>query len=318
MELTDNQYRAFIADRLKLPKGKRSEYIAQVDILIERFERLASEAPDIGVKTFRKTGSLWKGTILRPRAGVNPDADVAVYIDVAQTPNVVDDLHGRIRRLLIKAYPTKSGTDFTVQPRTLGIEFIASGLNVDLVPVIPTDAENDYGYQPSSQGGPLVLTSIPGQLAFINTHKAAYKDWTGVVRLLKRWRNQHDVPLRSFAIELLVSYLQDTQGSPSSIEVGLSRFWLFAARDIASTVVAFSKAQGGQGTRNYGTSPVVVVDPVNPDNNVTFRITKAEAAGIADAAREAWELLNEARTTASKGATLDHLRVILGNDFDFE
>lgn len=318
VELTNAQYRAFIAERLKLPKGKRSEYIAQVDTLIDRFGRVAAEAPDIGVKRFRKTGSLWKGTVLRPRAGVSPDADVAVYIDIAQTPNVLDHLHGRIRRLLIKAYPTKSAADYTVQPRTLGIQFIASGLNVDLVPVIPTNAQNDFGHQPSSQGAPLVLTSIPGQLAFIEAHKAAYKDWSGLVRLLKRWRNQHELPLRSFAIELLVSYVQDMQGIPQSIEASLSRFWLFVARDLAGTVVSFSKAQGGQGAGKYEASLVVVIDPVNPDNNVTSRLTKAEAAEIAEAALEAWERLGEARTTAVKGATLDHLRAIFGNDFDFE
>jgi tRNA nucleotidyltransferase (CCA-adding enzyme) len=318
VELTDLQYREFVANRLKLPKGKRSEYIAQVDTLIERFTKVASEALDIGVRRFRKTGSLWKGTVLRPRDGVNPDADVAVYIDVAQTDDL-DDLHGRIRRLLIKAYPTKNPDDFTVQPRTLGIVFVGSGLSVDLVPVIPVDEKDDYGHQPSSKGQPFTLTSVPGQLAFINSHKSAYGDWRALVRLLKRWRNQQELSqLRSFTIELIVSYLQDRHGVPPSIQDGLSRFWLFLARDLTTTVVFFSAAQGGKGPGDYETSPVVVIDPVNASNNVSVRITKAEAAAIAEAAHEAWERLSEAGTTATRSGTLVHLRAVFGNDFDFD
>jgi hypothetical protein len=316
MQITDDQYRAFIADKLKLPKGKRGEYIAQVDTLIERFTKAAKLAPDVRVRRFRKTGSLWKGTVLRPRAGVQPDADVAVYIDA--TADTLDGLHDRIRRLLVKLYPNKNPADFTVQPRTLGIVFIGSGLNVDLVPVIPVDEKDDYGYQPSSKAQPLVLTSVPGQLAFINAQKSQYRDWSGLVRLLKRWRNHNELPLRSFTIELVVSYLQSTQGVPTSIDQGLSRFWLFMAQRLRSTVVSFSPAQGGQGVGDYEKSPIVVIDPVNKNNNVSLRIDDAEAAEIVESALEAWERLNESQTASTKSATLDQLRAVFGNDFAYE
>ena len=41
MELTDTQLNYFVNNRLKLPKGKRAEYLAQVDHLIERFDAAA-------------------------------------------------------------------------------------------------------------------------------------------------------------------------------------------------------------------------------------------------------------------------------------
>src|SRR5258705_14002705 len=42
MELTDTQLNYFVNNRLKLPKGKRAEYLAQVDHLIERFDSAAN------------------------------------------------------------------------------------------------------------------------------------------------------------------------------------------------------------------------------------------------------------------------------------
>lgn len=179
MQLSNSQYLAFVANRLKLPKGKRSEYIEQVDTLIERFKKAASEEPDLQVKRFLKTGSLWKGTVMRPRAGNGVDADVAVFIEVEQTAEVLDELHNRIKKLLKKAYPNKADSDFTVQPRTLGIHFVDSDLEVDLVPIIPVEGPGDYGMQPSSQGDPLVRTSVAGQLQFIRSHKDNYNCVSG-------------------------------------------------------------------------------------------------------------------------------------------
>ena len=70
MELTDTQLNYFVNNRLKLPKGKRAEYLAQVDHLIERFSAAANGDKVIDIKKFLKTGSLRKGTVLRPRGDI--------------------------------------------------------------------------------------------------------------------------------------------------------------------------------------------------------------------------------------------------------
>jgi hypothetical protein len=140
MELTDTQVNYFVQNRLKLAKGKRAEYLAQVDHLIERFAAAAKGDAVINVRKFLKTGSLRKGTVLRPKGDFGVDADVAVYLNVSGTSEFdLANLHSRIRRLLVKIYPTKKPQDFIVQPRTLGIEFLDSGLDMDLVPLIAID-----------------------------------------------------------------------------------------------------------------------------------------------------------------------------------
>lgn len=319
MILTDTQYLDFVTAALKLPKGKRSEYLAQVDTLIERLTKAAKDVPDLKIRKFLKTGSMRKGTVLKPKYGFSPDADVAVFIELSSEGDVLDRLHQLLKEMLVKAYPNKSADDFTIQPRTLGIEFIDSGLAVDLVPVIPLDAPGDYGLQPSSQGKAMVKTSIAGQLEFVRSYKDPCASWTAVVRLLKRWRNNHEIDdLRSFTIELLVCYLQTTQGVPQSIDEALSRFWLFAAQSLGTKRVAFSTAQGGQGDKVADSDAVIVVDPVNSFNNVASRITAADLKSIQSGAETAWELHHESRTFRTKGETIDNLRTIFGKDFDLE
>jgi hypothetical protein len=245
------------------------------------------------------------------------DADVAVYIDEASTSaEVLADLHARLRTLLVEAYPNKKTSDFSVQPRTLGIHFVDSGLDVDLVPIIPVGGRDDYGYQPSSRGEPFVLTSVPLQLEFIRKHRDAYSDWSTVVRLLKRWRNWRELwQLRSFAIELIVCFLQDRDGVPGSIGEALSRFWLFVSQELSSTTVFFNTRQAGNGVGKAVQSAVNLIDPVNKDNNVTHRITESELDELVSVAEESWELFWSATDVAAKGATLEYLRQVFGRNF---
>lgn len=320
MILSDAQYQQFVSDCLKLPSGRRKEYLAQVDTLIERLKKAAQDVPDLRIRKFLKTGSLRKGTVLKPKYGFGVDADVAVFIEIDMDGDVLHRLHSLLKAMLVKAYPNKTANDFTIQPRTLGIEFIDSGLDLDLVPVIPIEGPGDYGWQPSSQGKPLLKTSVNGQLEFIRSYKEQYAEWSSLVRLLKRWRNNHEVSeLRSFTIELIVCYLQITRGVPASLNDALSRFWLFLASDFATERVSFTRLQGGQGDKVNGTAAsVVVADPVNAENNVASRIGASDFAEIQRAAETAWELHHESQTFRAKGSTLENLSSIFGTDCTFE
>jgi hypothetical protein len=317
VELNDGQVGWFVDQRLKLPKGKRSEYLAQVDRLIENFAAQVRKDEHLGIYQFRKTGSLRKGTVLRPRGDVGVDADVAVYMKVPNPDEFpIDTLHQRIREMLVAAYPGKSPDDFVVQPRTLGITFRTSGLEMDLVPVIPNDDSCEYGWQPSSRGGPPLMTSIPGQLEFIRARKEGYARFTSLVRLLKHWRNQQELDeLRSFLIELIVSHLQDTYGPPASMEAGLLRFFLYLAQTELRDPVVFRECGA---VAAVPADRVVVLDPVNAANNVASRLTDAECQEISARATEAWELLTTARNNGFKGETLEYWKEVFGRSFAIE
>jgi len=78
MKITDQQIKYFDSNVLKIDSEKRDEYIVQVDNLIERLQAKIDEETTFEVKKFIKTGSLVKGTSLKPRDGIPVDADVAV------------------------------------------------------------------------------------------------------------------------------------------------------------------------------------------------------------------------------------------------
>ncbi len=318
MELSDTQLGYFVDTCLKLPKGKRAEYLGQVDNLIEVFSRKAAADPVINIKKFLKTGSLRKGTVLRPRGDFGVDADIAVFLntDGASKFDLVP-LYARIRRLLSAAYPQKPDGDFTVQPRTLGIVFRASGMEVDLVPILPIDEPGDYGWQPSSQGEGPVKTSVTKQLEFIRARKAAYARFTALVRILKHWRNHHelDESLRSFTIELIVSYLQDTEGASASLEAGLLRFFLYIAQTRLTAPIVF--AECGK-ISSLPRDRVVILDPVNAANNVARRLTDADCEEIITKATDAWETITAARNNNYKGETLEMWKHVVGRSFVIE
>lgn len=318
MELTDTQLNYFVNNRLKLPKGKRSEYLAQVDHLIERFDAASTGDGLINSKKFLKTGSLRKGTVLRPRGDHGVDADVAVFLN-ANGPSGYDlaNLHSRIRRMLAKIYPTKKTEDFTIQPRTLGIEFKESGLEMDLVPVIAIDGPGDYGWQPSSQGDKPVKTSVTKQLEFIRVRKDGYANFTALVRILKSWRNfqELDDSLRSFTIELILSHLQDSEGEPASIEEGVLRFFRYVAQSQLKSPICFKECGTPQ---SFPVDRVVILDPCNIDNNVGHKITDQDCNAIIEKCLTAWETLSWARNCDGKTQTLELWKEIFGRSFVIE
>lgn len=317
MELTDMEIGRFLDRHLRLTKEKRAEYLAQVDGLIEKLTNVAKDDATINIRKFLKTGSLRKGTVLRPRGDQGVDADIAVFLNTDATSSTeLAGLHSRIRRLLIAAYPQMKESQFTEQPRTLGIEFKTSGLDVDLVPVIPIDGTGDYGWQPSSAGAPPVKTSVSLQLEFIRARKNADARFRPLVQMLKHWRNHHELDeLRSFTIELIVAHLQDAAGVTESLEAGLLRFFLYVAQFELREVIA----SGGVYKAAPGVTPrVVVLDPTNSENNVARRLIDPQCREAIEKARQAWECLSEARNNAYVNATTEMWKEVFGRPFSIE
>jgi hypothetical protein len=317
MQLSDQQIKCFDTTVLKIDPKKRDEYIGQVDHLIGRLRAKIEKETTFGVKKFTKTGSLIKGTCLKPRDGFPVDADIAVSLDVSEASKAdIDSLHAKIRKLLIAIYPQKLEKDFVVQPRTLGIEFIDSGLLVDLVPIIPIPSKPGYAWQPSSQGQPPVETNIQGHLDFLKARRDIDASYRILVRILKRWRNFQELSqLGSFAIELILAHLLDTQGIPATLEEGIARFLLFVGQTELKQKISFK--ENGK-VEKFPSDPVVILDPVNNENNVTRRITDAERAEIVTKAKTAFETIMTARYNGFKGETVEFWKGVFGRSFVIE
>lgn len=317
MNLTDTQLNYFVSKVLHLGQGKKKEYLDQVDTLIEKLRSKLHGETDFKVKDFRKTGSIMKGTVLKPKGDRDVDADVAVYLDVSEADKKdVEKLHQIIIDLLVAAYPTKTKDDFKVQPRTVGVHFRTSGLDVDLVPVVPIAGEPGYAWQLSSAYAEPVKTNIKGQLDFIRSRKKSDRYFKATVRMLKYWRHESELKkLKSFTIELIVCYLNDKLGQAKSLEEAVVRFLLFVAQKELKEKIAFP--ENGKNPQ-FPNDPVVVLDPVNTENNVTMRLTDAERNEIVNEAKRSWEMLSFAQVTHTKGDTIERWKAVFGRSFVIE
>src|SRR5260370_8610489 len=138
----------------------------------------------------------------------------------------------------------KQREDCEVQPVTLVIHLRESGLDLDLVPVIPIRTEPGYGWQPSSERDKPIKTSIEGQLEFIKGRANNDSRFKTLVRLLKKWRNEQELDrFRSFLIELIVAHLMDRDGPATSLETGLQRFYLYVAQSTLKDPITFPELQ---------------------------------------------------------------------------
>ena len=288
MPLTDTQLLYYDSNVLRLPDDKRKEYHRQIDFLIDQLSEDLRDEIAIRITKTVKAGSFAKFTILRKTSEDPVDVDVVFYIaERSVDQETLESLNDSIHDLLIRLYPNKDVGDFEIQRKATTVSFVGSGLSVDVVPVIQDEDRLDYGWQFDLEDGSTVQTCAPCQIQFVRDRKDKDKHFRTLVRLAKKWRNHAELKsLKSFAIELILAYLLDQEGSEGSIEQGFRRFLLYLAQSELKDVIQFPENSRPIGCFD---DPVVILDPVQSDNNVAARITESERQEIVKAASEAWE-----------------------------
>ncbi|MCT7945171.1 CBASS oligonucleotide cyclase [Vibrio cholerae] len=311
MPLSNTELEYFDHNVLRLSRKKRSEYHAQVDNLVLELKKCITDKAKLKVTKVVKAGSFAKFTILRKIDGYPTDVDVVFYISgVDENSKSYEELCNKIYDFLIEIYPTKEVEDFEIQRRAAKVTFVKSGLEVDVVPVLQHNSAPEHGWQFDIQSGERNLTCAPCHIKFIQARKDKDKHFRTLVRLAKRWKHFHDIPgLKSFHIELILAYLVDTDGPAESIEKRFREFLVYIARTKLSERIDFPENAGKPQTSF--SDPVVIIDPVSPENNVASRISKEEQELIAKAAEAAWENA----TYASVANDLDVWKEIFGGRF---
>lgn len=315
MELNDDQLKWCDRDQLKMPSEERREYREQADRLVAKLRAKLRESSEYRVKKIVAAGSLEKGTILQPTPARPPDADIVVYLSGSIADFDLLTMREDLIEFLMAAYPQMSRKQFAPQPRTLGVAFRQSGLEIDLVPVIAHPDLDDYGFQPVPGGDPgdAMLTSAPGQLAFAATRRKGDPLYRTLVRFVKRWRDVRQLDyLSSFAVELLVAHVQDEMGPMSSVFHGLHRFFNYIADTQLRVTILFT--ENGAVTK-LPEGSAVLLDPVNADNNVLAKITETQRDELVAESNVAWTTLWDARTELDEARTVELWRTLLGRGF---
>jgi len=314
MKMTNADLEKYVSKKLALPGEERNEYRGQVNRLIENLDAVLATDGTYKIKKFRRGGSLEKGTSNRATSVKPVDADVGVYFDAEDTDNFeIAPLQKLIKKLLSAAYPNKSAEDFDdTGDRTFGVVFIGSGLEVDLVPIVSIDEDANYGFQ-YSRSGDCVKTSVKVHVDHYREHANADPLLASCLRLLKQWKHWCELDgIQSFHLELILSYLIDTEGPAPTIEEGLRRFYLFVGRDLTSGVTF------GAGNVTGFPEPVVILDPANSDNNVAGRIETTEKVRFISEAMRAYETITLAQQTPIMDDTISLWREIFSDSFSIE
>lgn len=287
MPLSNVKLKYYDSTVLRLPADKRKEYHAQVDRLVSALGASLKDRSDIKVTKVVKAGSFAKYTILRKTNDDPVDVDVVFYISGRDVNHdSLESLTQTIYDVLVKLYPNKSVEHFEIQRKAATVNFVGSGLSVDIVPVIENPWKSGYGWQYDIRDGSRVETCAPCQVTFVQNRKDTDANFRTLVRLGKRWSRHAEIKLKSFMVELVMAHLLDKNGSAGSIEQRFRDFLLYIAQSGLKEVIRFPENDILVPTF---TDPVVILDPVNSSNNVASRLTEAERIEIVAAAQSSWE-----------------------------
>lgn len=308
---------AFADERVNLKRDDAAELRAQANRLRERLEGYLAEHPDFALKKMLLSGSLAKGTALKSIS----DIDVACYVSSDNAPHKVSELIDWLAKRLEKAFANLKPEQIKRKTYSVAVNFIATGNEVDIVPILYAGDPQWRGDLISQDDGSTLMTSVPMHLEFIRKRKAANdKHYAQVVRLVKFWaglRKQQDADFRfkSFMIELILAYLAD-QGTPlNDYPEALSAFFTFLATDAFKTTIAFPDYYNPK-TCAVTTDPVRIWDPVNCENNVSRLYTSQNRDKIVEAALDAGDAIDAALYATTKSETVRYWQKVFGPSFN--
>ncbi len=314
-KITNQDLAAFAKRAINLSSDEAKAGRTRVKSLRERLEDHIRDHPGFSLRKMRHAGSVAKGTAL---ASVN-DMDVAVYVaaDDAPESGLVDWMTDRLRDVYGKTVSPDA-----IQPgvHCSTITF-ASGLAVDVVPVLYEGGADDRGYLVARDTGDKLLTSVSLHLEFIRSRKRDHpQDFAQLVRYLKWWIRERkkadpNFKFKSFMAELVVAHLADGGLDVSDHTGALIGIFDYIASKGLSERIAFTDFHAAGDLPDPSGLPIEIFDPVNPDNNVAFRYSDTDRRRIVNAASEACDALVEAGFATTKSQALECWQVVLGTRF---
>jgi hypothetical protein len=324
MKLDNNQLLHFVG-KIKLQKDNMQKYRDQINNLKTKLEDKIKNDDSNGLKVskYLLAGSWKKHTILKPSGDHPIDIDLVLFVSGDENiQNDLKKLHDFIVKYLQEIYPQKDidrDVDAQGNTKSITIRFSGSGLEVDIVPVVPINNPERYVWQPRRGGGGKYITSIENHLDFSVSLRKNNPNYTAIVRSLKWWKNYKELKstdtepgISSFVIELIVAHLDETKGVETDIEEAIIRFFQFVSGPNFPNIKfdhAINKIP------SYST-PIYIADDTNNENNASKKIDSAVWKEIIEQAEEAFDSLNYAQSKNNEGATIEEWKRVFGPTFN--
>jgi serine/threonine protein kinase len=250
--------------------------------------RKQAAADGLKVASTPAAGSFAKNTGLRRHVTGGSDIE-GQDVDIPFVLPPMTESEQRISRLLDRfqgyadrAYPQRPPNK-SRSKSSIKIEFTGAKLSFDLVPMLQApEYEGDYQWLLRGDGTKR-LTSVDRHNTFIKTRTNASNRTPGrvkfneCVRLLKWWRefrmnnDRNSIPgIPSLLVEMMAAHAFDQKGVQATYSETLLS-WFDHLHDVVSrrTTIRFSDYQPPRGRRHAAKTPWMVIEPVDPENNLT-------------------------------------------------
>ena len=238
---------------------------------------------DFSFKKALRSGSYAKNAILRRHETGDFDADIGIYFDVEDSDSLSPhDLLDHVESVLRRAY--KNRTERQPQfDRSCGsaVRFrfeISPKINIDAVPIVSLEhgSINNYGYIPRRDAEKR-KTSVTEHVQFVTGRNRLHEKtpYNQILMLWKWWRNNSfEGNLRdhtsSFFIELLTAKAFDETYKTFTEDwlTNLLKMGTWIVRQRLREPIYFSDRRLPSPSSEILKEQVVVLDPVNPENNI--------------------------------------------------
>lgn len=303
-------------ERVNLQQKQVVKYRDQVNSLRSNMERYMTENPELGLVKLQNSGSLAKGTAL---SSID-DIDVGLYVKGSVAPDNLGELLSWLEERIKKTYSTTPVGKIYIDDPCVVIE-LSSGIRVEVAPILWDGDENYRGYMWDRRTRSKILTSITQHLQFIRARKSQHpKHFAQVVRFAKWWARQRslDTPgfsFSSFLIELIVSKLADDGLSFDNYHEALISFFSYVQNSELKSPISFTDFYQHSDLLKNDSSPIVIVDPVNPENNVAAGYTDSERRTFVECSGTALDFLTFAQTCQTKGEAIQCWQELMGSSF---
>jgi len=298
----------------------------QTDYMTKQIKNMVVEDERFTLEKVLQAGSNAKHTSLRRTEENVFDVDLgAYYSGEGATRERLGTLLTFTRERLRDIYPTKSARDFEVLKSAVRVKFQGGiKLHVDVTPIIRDDSlgiENG-GWIPRSDEWR--LTSVTCHNEFVRSRTARSKQQPGpvkfnrLVRLVKWWNNrQDDLKQPSYFCDLITAAALEESGVTDEWQSSLRQVFTFLRKRQLLEPIVFSDYYDVHKLK-LPADPVIVLDSVNPKNNVTRNWTEAIRQGYLERVQLAYDALMDARSWELEGdeeAAVDAYCEVFGDEF---
>ncbi|MBI5778909.1 MAG: hypothetical protein HZA49_05580 [Planctomycetes bacterium] len=277
-------------------------------------KQILNNDPDLSPKKFFYSGSYAKDTCISPLK----DVDLSPHYDLAicKKPNGEFYMPG----IVLGKFFTRFKQTFPQLPvrrqrRSIGIRF--TDCDVEIVPVFWDGNDKYLSNIPDRDAKKWIKTSIPMHVEFFKKRDLSYRPYGKTIRLLKWWKKVRAVPLKGFALELLCVKALDKFSTSAHFGLNFSNVMRYVCESKLNDIVWFNDNFLLSQVR-VAKSPIMIIDPVNPTNNVTKDLTMFDKQRILIKCNKAYKQSLWALKAEEKGRLLlarMWWRAIFGSSF---